>query len=245
MAKFAVRIPIQATYLSKFFNDENSHLKDDTLYRLGMVLGLGEHESDHLITLKNYVTAETPERKEFLLKKIESIEELQRGNLDVKNGGKSLEAENLLLLNPQAMIVHIALFIPKFKENPKLLSAPMHLTSSALLRLLDILEQNHLIRRGEDPFDIKKVNQTHIHFSKEHPLLRVHQDLFRSMIGARVGETSEKEKKSFVATFNMDQDGYDACLKEFSSFIEKIQKHASQARDEGVYQISFDLFKWL
>jgi hypothetical protein len=241
----AQKIPIQATYLSKFFNDPNSHLKDETLYRLGIVLGLAEQESDHLITLKNFDTAETPERKEFLLRKISSIREQFVGSAEVRTGREQSQGENLLLLNPRCMIVHIALFIPIYKNNPKLLSSPLNISLSKLLEILDILEQNKLISRGENPYEIIKVEQTQIHYSKEHPLLRVHQDLFRSMISSRVSETAEIDKKSFVATFNMDRDGFDACLKEFQYFIEKIQSHATKAKDEGVYQIAFDFFKWI
>ena len=67
----------------------------------------------------------------------------------------------------------------------------------------------------------------------------------KTLIPSRLQETPEKDKKSFIATFSMDEEAYKECVDKFEQFISDVQKISRKYRVEGVYQLSFDLFKWL
>ncbi len=239
----AERIPLQATYLSKFFNDQDSHLKDETLYRLSKLLHLNEEEIDYLVLLKNYETSETPERQQYLYTKIQNILQNKR----VEMGGATLRERTALeakyLLNPKCMLVQLSLFIDKYKENPRLLCHPLGLSLDQLIESLDIIEENGFITREGDPFSIKEVRSANFHI-EANELLRLHQQLMKSLILPRLQETTEKNKKSFLVTFNMDEESYQQCLHQFDLFVAEIRKIAQKSEAEGVYQLSFDLFKW-
>ena len=241
----SVRIPIQPTYFSKFLNDENSHLKDDTLFRLGKILGFSEEECDFLILKKNFETAEEPERKEFLLRKINNKRSEFQSSQDTQSGSVKdrLALESMYLLNPKCLLVQLALHIRVYRENPRLLCGPLNLSSAQLMSILDLIEDNNFIRRGEDPFDIKelKVAQFHLESSE---IMRLHQYLFKTLIPPKLTEVPEQEKKSFLVTFNMDERSYKECVESFDRFIGEIKEISTKAKPDGVYQLSFDLFKW-
>lgn len=239
----ASRIPIQATYLSKFFNDDESHLKDETLFRLGKIIGLTDYESDYLTLLKNYETSDTPERREFLYKKIQDEKKLRENQGGMAGLSNRIALESRYLLNPKCMLVQMALYIPAYRENCRLLCAPLNITLNQLLLILDLIEENGFLVRGEDPFDIEEVKVANFHI-ESHELMRIHQTLFKTLIPARLQETAEEDKKSFLVTFNMDETSYQQCLESFNRFISETKKIADKSRPEGVYQLSFDLFKW-
>lgn len=239
----ATRIPIQATYLSRFFNDEGSHLKDGTLFRLGKILNLSDEESDFLVLLKSHQTAEEPDRRDYLFRKIQDIHELKGEDQALGSLNKKLELESMYLLNPKCLLVQVALSIPQYKENPRLLCSPLKLDITALISILDLIEKNGFIERGEDPLDIKNVNAVKLHI-ESNELMRIHQYLLKTLIPPKLQETSEEEKKSFIVTFNMDEKSYQECVDRFDRFIGEVKEISTKSRNEGVYQLSFDLFKW-
>lgn len=241
----STRIPIQATYFSKFLNDENSHLKDDTLFRLGKILGFTGEECEFLILKKSYENAETPERKEFLLRKINNAKAEHEAKRGTKSGGvkDKLALESMYLLNPKCQLVHLALHIKQYRQNPRLLCAPLNLSSNQLLGILDLIEENGFIVRGEEPFEIKELQVTQFHLESSE-IMRLHQYLFKTLIPPKLTEVSEEEKKSFLVTFNMDEKSYKECVESFEKFIGEIREIATKAKPDGVYQLSFDLFKW-
>ena len=196
--ELAQRIPIQATYLSKFFNDPQSHLKDETLFRLGKVLGLDTNECDYLLLLKHHSTSESPEHKEYLYKK---INDRRREALGDKLGeADKIAFESMYLLNPKCMLVQMALNISLYRENPRLLCQPFNLNHTQLIEILDLLEKNNFIKRGEDPLEVTQVNLPKFHI-KSDQLMRTHQYLMKSLIPSKLQEVSEEEKKSFLVTF--------------------------------------------
>lgn len=239
----ANRIPIQATYLSRFFNDPHSHLKDGTLFRLGKILNLSDEESDFLIVLKSYQTAEEPERREYLYRKIQDIQKSQEDGQTMGSQAEKLELESMYLLNPKCLLVQVALSIPQFSENPRLLCSPFNLSITHLISILDLIERNGFIERGEDPLEVKKVNKVHLHIESSE-LMRIHQYLLKTLIPPKLQELPEEEKKSFIVTFNMDEKSYKQCVDSFDRFINEIREIKEKSRSEGVYQLSFDLFKW-
>jgi uncharacterized protein (TIGR02147 family) len=239
--ELAQKIPIQATYLSKFFNDPHSHLKDETLFRLGKILDFNNEECDFLLMLKHYETSESPEHKEYLFQKINDRRREACG--DKLGEADKIAFESMYLLNPKCMLVQMALNISLYRENPRLLCQPIKLSINQLIEILDLLEKNKFIVRGEDPLEVTTVNLPKFHI-KSDQLMRTHQYLVKSLIPGKLQEVPENEKKSFLVTLNLDEKAYKQCLERFDVFLEELKKINRESNAEGVYQISFDLFKW-
>lgn len=241
--QLAGHMDIQSTYLSKFFNQENSHLKDETLFKLGNILGLTDEESDFLTLLKNHSTASTPERKNFLWSK---IQDKKRSQLKKNKIGQSegIKLETMYLIKPKGVLVQLALDIPQYRQNPRLICAPLGISISELLEYLDLIEKNGFIERSEDPFEILKVIDVDLHFAHS-DIMRIHQSLFKNLLTMKLQETPEQDKKSFMLSFNMDEEAFKQCNERFDAFIEDVKKIVMKSRQEGVYGLNFDLMKWL
>lgn len=241
--ELANRIPIQPTYLSKLFNDDGTHLKDETLYRIGKILELNEEEIDYLILIKTHQCSESPERKEHLYRKIQDLNNLYLDGVS-KSATSQLELESKYLLNPKCALIQLALHIDTYEQNPRLLCQELNISHSQLVDILDILEQNKFIIRGDNPLAIKKVNRAALHIESGQ-LMRVHQYLFKTLVATRVQETHENHKKSFNAVFNMDESSFKEAIDLCNKFVNDMQMITEKSRAEGLYQLSFDLFKWL
>lgn len=239
--ELAEKIPLQATYLSKFFNDPSSHLKDETLFRMGKVLDMDNKECDFLFLLKHYETSDSPDHREYLLQKINDFRRESQG--DQIGEAQKIAFESMYLLNPKCMLVQMALNITHYRENPRLLCNPLKLTLNQLIEILDLLEKNNFIERKDDPLNVTKRNLPKFHV-KSDQLMRTHQYLLKSLIPGKLQEVSEEEKKSFLVTLNFDEKAYKQCLERFDLFIEDLKEINKNSNAEGVYQISFDLLKW-
>ena len=239
--ELAQKIPLQATYLSKFFNDPASHLKDETLFRMGKILGLDYKECDYLLLLKQYETSDSPEHRDYLFKKINDLR--RQANGDQLGEVDKIAFESMYLLNPKCMLVQMALNIGQYRENPRLLCHPLKLTMTQLIEILDLLEKNRFIERGDDPLNIAKINVPKFHL-KSDQLMRTHQYLLKSLIPSKLQEVREEDKKSFLVTLNLNEKAYQQCLERFDLFIEDLKEINKKSNAQGVYQISFDLFKW-
>jgi len=239
--ELAGRIPIQSTYLSKFFNNPNSHLKDETLFRIGRVIGISDEQAEHLIVLKNFESCETPERKEYLLKKINSE---RKRKLEIKRVQKSdnIVLSSKYLLDPKCMLVQLALRVTKYRSNPRLLCSELNLNLNKLLEILDLIENLGFIQRNDDPFEILSISDATFHIDDE--LMRIHQNLFKTIAISRLNDTNEESKKSFNAVFNMDEKGFKEVQELFDKFINNVKNVAQKSSVDGVYQLTFDHFKW-
>jgi len=210
---------------------------------MAKIMDLSDEEADFILLLKNYQTAEAPERKSFLLRKINDQTTKSRSIEMTAGIDNKLKLESMYLLNPKCMLVQIALNVESYRTTPRLLCAPLNIELSELISILDLIEKNGFISRGEDPLTIKEVRPATFHIDSNE-LMRIHQYLMKTLIPGRLQETSEELKKSFLVTFNLDEASYKECIDKFDGFIDEIRKISGKCRVEGVYQLSFDFFKW-
>lgn len=246
MKNLALQIGVQATYFSKFFHNESTNLNDDHLFQLCQILDFNQHEIDYIFHLKDHQTSSDQNRRDYLKRKIEQFrKEMKLNTKDVEAPVDQLEEEMKYLLDPLCILVHLALYIDQFKKNPQAIGHQMNITSQKLKTILGILLSNGFIEIGEDLYDIKKVNNQRIHYGKNHPLMRVHQSILKTSINSQLLKTAEESKHSFLVTFNTDDHGFNQIKEEFQKFIKSVEGIAIKSKPNGVYQLNFDLFKWL
>jgi transcriptional regulator with XRE-family HTH domain len=246
MKKMASHIGVQYTYLSKSFNQESVHLSEDHLFKLCKMLELDQGELEYIMLGRSHETAGDESRKEYLFNKLE--ENKRRKRLEVKtteHDPAKLEQEMKYLFNPHCVLVHVALFIPAYREAPYLLTEKLAITLNKLKEILRILDVNGIVRLGEDGLEVLEILDNYIHYDRNHPLMRIHQSLFKTAINSKLLETPEDQKISQMFSFTMDDRGYHQACEEYHSFLKKVQKISKQGGNDHLYQISFDFFKWL
>lgn len=246
LAKIAERLPVQATFLSKALNDDKAHLNEDHLFKMGQMLELLPEEIDYLFLLRSQAVAVSPERREFLQKRIEKTRKENSLSVDsAKQDNARLQEEMSYLLNPLCMLVHVALFIETYEKNPKKLLTPLGLTEAKLKEYLLILEKNEFLELGKDPFQIKEVKTRYPHYGADHPLMRLHQQVVKTHLIQRLASTSEADKESFFVTLTADDETFQKVKKRFREFIQDVQKLSMNSESRHVFQMSFDFAKYL
>jgi len=248
LKKLSEVVGVQYTYFSKVMNSTNLHFSEDSLFVLCKYLEFFNDEIEFLLLQRSYEISTQPERKASLLLKINKLKEEKNLNAPIKGSPSSslLIKEMEYLFNPLCVIVHVGLNCKKIKDDPRQLCSKLGISIQQLKEILKILERNDLIHLSPtNSLEVIDVIQKRNHFSKEHPLTRVHQNLLKSELQQRLQKTTENDKLSFLATFTMDEHGFKKLKEEFQLFLKKAEKISLQSQNQEVYQLNFDLFQWV
>ncbi len=241
----AEKINIQATYLSKSLNDDRTHLSEDDLFRICEWLDLTTSDIEFVLLLRAANTTQDRNRKEFLLNKLQDLKKKRIISADFVDAQvQTLNHDMNYLLDPITVLIHIALFIPKYKKDPLQLCSQLGITQAKLKKSLQALSNCDFIILGKKQFEVVSVYSKSPHFGREHPLTRTHQTGLKSTLMSRLNQTAEEAKESFVVTFTMDDKGFNASKEAFADFIKKIQGISKSSRHEKLYQLNFDLLEW-
>lgn len=241
----AEKIPMQSTYLSKALNDSKTHLSEDDLFKICQWLECKLVEIEFVMLLRSENMTAEKERKEYLTKKIQDLKKQRVISADyVENTVENVSHHMNYMLDPISVLVHGALFVPKFKKDPTLLCSLLGISQAKLKKSLEVLDRCEYVTLGTKVFEVGAVHLKSPHFGREHPLTRIHQTAMKSSLLSRLGQTSEENKESFLVTFTMDDRGFDAAKKAFEEFIKKIQGITKSSRHEKLYQLNFDLLEW-
>lgn len=244
--KIASEIPIQYTYLSRALNDERTHLNEDHLFVVCRALQFFPAEIDFLLTQRALATASDPERKNFLHGKLREAQTVRKLSVE-EQGTDSAKINDQVryLFEPLCLIVHMALDIPEYRQDPTRLCGPLAITIQQLRELLRVLSRNDYIELNADGLTVKKIKSEKIHFGPEHFLMRYHLSMVKSQMLARIARTPEKDRYGFLVTMTLDENSFSRLREEFQQFLTRAEAIAAKAKPDHVYQMSFDLFQWL
>lgn len=245
LKRLSQSVPMQYTYLSKVLGDNGSHLSEDQLFVIGETLDLSPAEREYLLLLRAQATCHNPGRREYLQQRFEHIQDLRKLRAKVKEADASyLKHEQLYLLDPYCIVIHVALHIESFAKTPTKLCALLGLSYSAIQTKLAKLRDAGVIELDESARVIK-VHQNHIHYSPNHPLMRTHQQLLGTLSANQIQKNDETDKYRFMASFSADPDALKQIRHEFERFLERVEQVALSSPDRHAYQLNFDLFKWV
>lgn len=245
LKKVAEKIPIQYTYLSKVLNDEATHLNEDDLFHAGQILELFPQEIEFLMLLRAHQTASLPARRDYAFKSLERArKQLGVRAKTVEPSLQNITQEMSYLFDPFCVVVYVALTLPAIRKDPRQLCPLLGLTQGRLKEILRRLALVDLIEMGTGPFAVTQVKQGRLHYSKDHPLMRVHQHLFKMASQDQLLKSSEEDKDSFQVTFTGDRKAFELIKTEFRGMIKRVEEIVRTHKDENVLQMNFDLFFW-
>ncbi|WP_413612502.1 DUF4423 domain-containing protein [Bdellovibrio sp. HCB-110] len=241
----ADKIGIQHTYISRVFNNDGVHFNEDHLYELGHLLEFSLEEIDYLSLLRSYEVSSSKIRKEQLKKKIESIR--QEYQISAKQNGSRMDtitSDMNHLLDPYSVVILAALAVDAYMQKPKLLGSILGISVAKLKDVLNKLKLLGYIQFESENFTVTNIKIPHIHYSTDHPLMRAHQQLMRTLCSAHLLKVDDKEKKSFMVTFGADAGAVEEIRVKFAKFLSEIEPLVVNAKTEHAYQLCFDIFEW-
>jgi hypothetical protein len=246
LKKLARHLQIQYTYLSRILNSEHEHLKEDLLYEALHFLEFSQNKIDYVMDLRVLTGSNSASRRSLAEKRVSQNREKFESDIVEKGALEAqLAAETAFMMDPYATIILASLSLKPYKKDPRLFLEPLGLDMEGLKQTLDRIEAAGFIERGEDWLEIKKVQQSRMHFRPDHPLMRLQQQQIKLLSQAKVQKLSDLRKKSVTVTFASDQKAFELIKKEFDVFIQKAQQLAGETTPKKTYQLIFDFFDWL
>lgn len=241
----AEKIPLQYTYLSKTLNDSKTHLNEDHLFTLCRYLEFLPNELEFLFLLRARAISSDVFRQKFLDAQIHHLKNSNqlRANVQTPNL-KLLSQEMAYLLDPLCIIVHVSLYIAEYRENPRRLLPMLGIKISRLKEILRKLQEAGFIELGADRETISVLKQNWIHFSTDHPLMRVHQQLLINLSTAQILKLDEKKKFNTMVTFSAAIDSFEEIKDKYVQFLKQVESIVSKSQDQRCYQMNFELFPW-
>ena len=250
LRKVAAKIPIQYTYLSKALNDEKTHLNEDDLFQLCQVLEFYPQEIDVLLLLRARQTAALPARRAFVERKLERarkglvVRAQVRGRSEEAGTVSEISRDLSYLTDPFMVLVHVALNLPAIRQDPRKLVSLLGISQGRLREILKHLALLELIEMGVGPFNVTSVKASRNHYSREHPLMRTHQQLFRTAIQDQLLRVGEEDKECFQVTFTSDRATFEKVREELRELLKRVQKMVPPSKNEHLLQLNFDCFVW-
>lgn len=250
LRKLADLIPVQYTYLSKVMNHDQFHLNEDHLFTICKALNFGSEETEYLLVLRAWSVTQDRERKNYLHGQLESKRREKKLSIKQKESDtEKLATEMSYLLNPLCIVIHVAMSNQILRKNPQHLCSKLGITVKQLKEILKTLAVNDLVELESDQLTVTKTKQLQFHLGRNHPLMRVHQNLLKTAVINRLSQTDEEDKYSFMVTFTSNKEDFEKIKSKYQSFLKEVEAIAQRSQrpqdHQEVYHMNFDFFRWL
>lgn len=235
---------VEKTYLARVLNTEKSNLNDDQLFRACKYLSFNEAETDYVQLLQQLARSSDREKRGRLERKILAIREQQArsdSRLDVERLVESSEDSSAYYLDPYMQVVHMLLFIERYRKDLRLIAKDLRIDDNYLTKILTALEGLQIISYEKGIYHVKKNN---LHLSGESPIYRAYRYLLRLKGMERTNQLDDKSSFHFSVIFTADEPTRKKIHQRLLEFLSWAQQEVSVAPQEGVYQLSLDLFPW-
>jgi len=243
LSRLAQQTGIQPPYLTNVLK-ERAHLNADQFYSVAKAFALNRQETEYGLMLLEWERSSLEERKQALKQQIEIYrkEKLKTENhLQAQKVDASEENMIRFYSNPELVLVHAFLGVPRYAQNLKLIADSLKIEMSKLEELLKELKDYGLIQvtaKGTE-----KTGRS-LHLSKTSAIWRSHQLLMQFRSLQRMQQLQESERYNFSVTFTADEKTREKIHREFLALLSKVEKLVKEAPSEEVYQMHFDLFPW-
>lgn len=242
--KLADQMRIQKSYLSKVMA-KNASINKDQGYLLAKFMGLTEEETNYLFLLIDYEKCALNELKEQLLDKIKTIQ-IQQTQSDkyIKKTSNELTSEELqeYYLLPENQLIHLALSIPKYQSNIEKLREDLRINKQSFVTSLKILQNLQLIKIDDKKVTLLKSN---LHLKHDSPFFHQWKAQMSLKSIEWIKNLETKDKYNFTVSFTSDEETKENIRIEFLNFLKKVEGLVSQAPSKSLYQLNFDLHKWI
>lgn len=242
--EIASKLRIQKSYLSKVLNGD-ANLNRDQAFLLAEYINLKPDELIFLNLLIDYERSGLEENRAYLSKQIKNIQNEKTQSVDylekqVSNLSSNEIQEYYLLAETQ--LIHLSLSISKYQRDPRSLINDLRINEQTLNSSIDLLERLNFIEIKNKIIKLKKSN---LHLSPNSPFFYQWQTQFKQKSIEWNKSLNPEDKYNFIASFTGEAKDKENIRIEFMKFLKKVEKIVSKSKSNELYQLNFDLFKWL
>lgn len=244
-ASFAEVIGVQKTFVSKVLK-ELAHFSDDHLHLAFEYFQFNDIETQYMKLLYDHNRSGLNKRKSKLMKEISRIQEEQR-QFHVHTRAEMQKPELTTemaeyYLDPLNLIVHAHMGIPKYQNQPSLLSNALGISQEQLQTCLQTLQRLKIVQaQGKKIIPMKEA----LHLDVRSMFCKPHQMLFRIRSQERLMDLTPESRFMLSTTFSGTEEMKAQIQEHFLIFMKQVEKLIQNAEiSEKVYQLNFDLFPW-
>ena len=217
----------------------------DQLFLICKALRLSKEETAYLLLLLEHERSVVEERKAEIQK---AIHEMQHEHLQTEKYIQTETAEAPLerkvpryYLEPIHQIVHIALSIERFAQNPKALKSVLGISHERMIGILALLESNGIIEQKAGRWrTIKK----QVHLSRASEIYPAWKMQMQNLGQARNQLQTSEKSYGFSVVFSADEKTRVKIQAKLLDLITEIEPLVVKAPAQNVYQLSLELLPW-
>lgn len=242
--KIAEFLRVQKSYLSKVMA-KNASLNKDQGYLLSKLMKLKEDEREYLFLLIDFERAAVDEFKKELKEKIKEIQlknTQSSSYLNKKRRNINSPAEQVYYLYPEFQLLHLGFSIARFQNSPELLQKELNMSDGLFQQGVRVLQDLNLIKVEETRIELLDSN---LHLPNDSEMFHQWQTQFKLKSIEWAKKIEFNDKYNFVASFTASEEDKEKIRLEFMSFLKKTEAIVKDSPSKNLYQINFDLFKWL
>ena len=242
--QLATDIRVQKSYFSKILSGL-ANLNSDQVFLLCERFGFNQGEKEYFSLLVERERTAISERQSELDQQIKSIHASKTQTQNYIDKEVTGEHERLLssyYLDPAHLLVHIAFSIKKYSQDLEKLKIDLGLSDDQFATILSNLESLGLIQIKNNRVSVLKTN---LHLSKESPFFWAWRTTLQLQSLQKMKVLNEEESYNFSVCFSADLKVQSEIRNEFMKFLKRTEKLVKASPAKNMYQLNFDLFKWL
>ena len=243
--KLAEKLRIQKSYLSKVLKGD-ADLSRDQAYLCAGELNLSQKEEDYFHLLIDSSRTALPDFRKKLAKRIKSIQLQNTQSIEYlkEKSDQVLDSNQIqkYYLMPETQLVHLALGLKRFQQSPEELKSELNISGEMLTNALKLLEELQLIERKNDSIKLLKSN---MHLDNSSAFFHQWHVQFKLKALEKLKSLSQDDKYNFLVTFSSKEADKEKIRIEFFNFLKKVESIVKGSEPQNLYQMNFDLFKWL
>lgn len=239
----AAAVRVSKAYISQVFR-ERAHLSQDQLFLCGGFLKLSPDEVEFLQLLLEHSRSGLKERKEKIREEIERIrsEKLQtEHHIKAAPIQTELDPISALYLNPVNLLVHIALSIPRFLEDPRKIASHLDMSHSQVSESLAVLMRVGILAVQKGKY---RLVENKFHLPANSPVYLAWRTQMKSYALVGIQRADPRDTYSFNVVFSGNRKTKEEIQRKILELIHECEKLVDKANKEDVYQLSIDLFPW-
>lgn len=242
--KLAQAMGIQKSYLSQVLAGR-AEINLDQAYLFCQQLELNEEQSQYFNLLVEHSRTGLAERKQVLLSKIKSIQEQKLAteqHLKVTPSHASEGDMTDYYLDAYNQLVHVCLSRAAFRKDPMKLAEGLGLHKDRLGEILAELQRLDMIRLEKTGFTVQRKN---LHLPKESKVFKAWRAQLRAMALQKSLQSPAEDSYNFSVIVSCTEKVRRQLHEGFLEFLSRAQKLVNESEADHVYQMNFDLLKWI
>ena len=242
--RIASKTMIQPTYFTHVIK-KRSHLNTDQLYQISEFFNLSSIEMEYLILLMEWERTGIKKREDHVKQQIDKIQKdmsEEISHINVKENKFSTDDLTRYYTSPDMQLIHMFLIIEKYQKDLNLVAKAMAIPFERVKKHTEELVKMKLVKQLGGMFIADNFK---IHLPKDGPLTDAWLDLMKQRAIIQQSRVDINNKHNFIVTFTSDKDTQDSIKREFSLFLKRVQELVTKRPNDEVYQMQFDLFRWI